>query len=196
MQRAAQFLGPEGKGLWLEAALDASSAARVASSDSAGDKNKTQASSSYLPLRKSSRAILQMLIHRAQYRMRMAALNMTSCVQTRRESNRSSTTPQQLHKVTSPANSLWRPWPWSTCSGFKNWTFKSSNMLINIQTPACIFESQFPVQYIVFSVNSDKSVDILHLLWQHAVTCPESFMTYFCTLIYFICLFLNKHIEN
>ncbi|XP_026228507.1 uncharacterized protein LOC113170584 [Anabas testudineus] len=112
LQRATHFLGPHGKGLWLEGALDASFTSRFASSNSADDQKKSEASSSSsLLLRKSCRAILQMLIHRSQYRMRIHAQNVGSCVQTRRESNRFPTTPHQPHKVTSPAKSLWRPWP-------------------------------------------------------------------------------------
>ncbi|XP_026173580.1 transcription factor HES-2-like [Mastacembelus armatus] len=123
LQRAAQFLGPEGKGLWLGAALDASFGARFACSDSGytGVQTRTEARSSFnsLLLRNSSRAILQMLIHRSAHRMCTPAPRVASCVQTRGESHRSLTTPQQPHKVSkqSPSQSpqgsqcLWRPWP-------------------------------------------------------------------------------------
>ncbi|XP_044063700.1 hairy and enhancer of split related-7 [Siniperca chuatsi] len=127
MQRAAHFLGPEGKGLWLGAALDASFAARFPRSDSdpAGLRRRTEAHSpsSSLLLRRSSRSILQLLIHRSRHRLCTPAPTVASCVQTRGESHRSPTTPQQLHKVASQASkqspsqsqpvsqSLWRPWP-------------------------------------------------------------------------------------
>ncbi|KAL7394335.1 hypothetical protein ABVT39_024349 [Epinephelus coioides] len=66
LQRASQFLGPEGKGLWLGAALDASFAARLSrpDSDSAGvqKRNEVRPSLRSLLLRKSSRHIRQLLI--------------------------------------------------------------------------------------------------------------------------------------
>ncbi|GLD53147.1 transcription factor HES-7-like isoform X1 [Lates japonicus] len=130
LQRAAQFLGPEGKGLWLGAALDASVASRFArsDSDSAGVQRRTEASSSSssLLLRKSSRSILRMLIHRSGHKLCTPALNVSRCVQTRGGSHAQhhiTTTPQQPHKVASRASkqipsqshpvsqSLWRPWP-------------------------------------------------------------------------------------
>ncbi|TDH11403.1 hypothetical protein EPR50_G00060320 [Perca flavescens] len=127
LQRAAQFLGPEGKGLWLGAALDASFAARFSHSvsDSAGVQRRSEAhsSSSSLLLRKSSRSILRLLMDRSGHRLCTPALTVTSCVQTNRDSHRSPTTPQQPHKVTSQASkqsptqnqpigqSMWRPWP-------------------------------------------------------------------------------------
>ncbi|XP_029306979.1 uncharacterized protein LOC115021007 [Cottoperca gobio] len=127
LQRASRFLGHEGKGLWLGAALDASLAARFSSldSDSAGVQRRTEArsSSSSLLLRKSSTSILRLLIHRSGHRLRTAAPTVTSCVQTLGESHRSPTAPQQPHKVASRASkqspsqsmtasqSLWRPWP-------------------------------------------------------------------------------------
>uniref|UniRef100_A0A3B4TWA5 Hairy and enhancer of split related-7 n=1 Tax=Seriola dumerili TaxID=41447 RepID=A0A3B4TWA5_SERDU len=90
LQRAAQFLGPEGKGLWLGAALDASFAARFArsDSDSAGVQRRTEARSSTrsLLLRKTSRSILRLLIN----------------------SRASKQSPSQSHPV---SQSLWRPWP-------------------------------------------------------------------------------------
>ena len=119
LQRAAQFLGPEGKGLWIGAALDASFAARVSRSDSdpAGVHRSTEghsSSSSSVRLRESSRSILQLLRHRSGHQR---------CVQRRDDSHRSPSTPQQPHKVSSRASkqspsqsqalnqSLWRPWP-------------------------------------------------------------------------------------
>ncbi|XP_051263634.1 transcription factor HES-5-like [Dicentrarchus labrax] len=126
LQRATQFLGPEGKRLWLGAALDASFAARFSrsDSDSAGVQRRTEAHSSSSSLRKSSRSILQLLLNRSAHKLCTPALTAASCVQTRVESPRSPpTTPQQTHKVASRASkqspsqrqpvsqSLWRPWP-------------------------------------------------------------------------------------
>ncbi|KAG7216494.1 hypothetical protein INR49_001980, partial [Caranx melampygus] len=83
LQRAAQFLGPEGKGLWLGAALDASFAARFArsDSDSAGVQRRTEArpsSTSSLLLRKTSRSFLRMLINRSGHRLCTPASDATS----------------------------------------------------------------------------------------------------------------------
>ncbi|XP_071326009.1 transcription factor HES-2-like [Trachinotus anak] len=127
LQRAAQFLGPEGKGLWLGAALDASFAARFArpDSDSAGVQGRTEArsSSSSLLLRRTSRSILQMLMSRSGHRLCTAASNVASCVQSRGGPRRSPAAPQHPHKAASraskqspapglpPSRSLWRPWP-------------------------------------------------------------------------------------
>lgn len=125
LQRAAHFLGPEGKGLWLGAALDASFAARFSrsDSDSAGVQMRTdeaRSSSSSLLLKNSSRSILQVLIHRSGRRL---CTPVVSSVQTGGDSNRCPTTPQQPHREASRAGkqsppqsqalsqSLWRPWP-------------------------------------------------------------------------------------
>lgn len=114
LQRATQFLGPEGKGLWLGAALDASFAARFSrsDSDSAGLQRRTEAhpSSSSLLLRKSSRSILQLLIHRSGHRLCTPALTVATCVQNRGESHKvaSKQSPSQSQPV---SQSLWRPWP-------------------------------------------------------------------------------------
>ncbi|XP_068558282.1 transcription factor HES-5-like [Cebidichthys violaceus] len=124
LQRAAQFLGPEGKGLWLGAALDASLAARFSrsdtdpagvqrrtegarsDSDSACAQRRTEAArspSGSLLLRKSSRSILRLLIQRSGLRLCTAALTtVPRCVQNRGESQSSATsTPQQPRKVAS-----------------------------------------------------------------------------------------------
>ncbi|KAI3361339.1 hypothetical protein L3Q82_013523 [Scortum barcoo] len=127
LQKAAQFLGPEGKGLWLGAALDASFAARFSrsdSSDSAGVQRRNEAhSSSRSLLTQSSRSFLRLLMQRSGYRLCTPALPGATCVQTRGESHRSPTSLQQPHTVTSRAGkqsasqsqpasqSLWRPWP-------------------------------------------------------------------------------------
>lgn len=123
LQRAAHFLGPEGRGLRLGSALEASFPARFSPSDSdSGARKRTEApssSSSSLLLRKSSRAILLSLMHRSGTRVCTPTLTVASCVQTGGESRRSPTTPQQPQKAASRASkqshpvsqSLWRPWP-------------------------------------------------------------------------------------
>ena len=128
LKRAAQFLGPQGKGLWPAAALEASFSARFARSDpdptcvqTSTEVRSHSSSASPLLLRKSSVSTLRMLINRS--RLCKAALNV---VQTRGESHRSPSTPPQPHKVASratkqsPSQSLpvsqamWRPWPWTS----------------------------------------------------------------------------------
>lgn len=127
LQRATQFLGPEGKGLRLAAALDASLAAHVSrpDSDSAGLQRRTEAqpSSKTLLLRKSSRSILQLLIQRSRHRLCTPNLSMATCIENREKSHCSPTTPQRSHKAASReskqsvsqsrpvSQSLWRPWP-------------------------------------------------------------------------------------
>ncbi|KAK9514272.1 hypothetical protein VZT92_027751 [Zoarces viviparus] len=127
-QRAAQFLGPEGKGLWLGAALDASLTARFSHSDPAGVQRRIEARSSpgSLLLSKSSRSILRLLIQRSGLRLCTPAPTtvVPRCVQTRGESQSSATsTAQQPHEVASQmskpspsqgqlvSQSMWRPWP-------------------------------------------------------------------------------------
>ncbi|XP_047455197.1 transcription factor HES-2-like [Mugil cephalus] len=126
LHRAAQFLGPEGKGLWLGDALDASFAARFprADSDSAASHRGAEAhpSSSTLLLRQSSRSILRSLMHRSGHRLCTSSLGVPRCGQTHAESRSSPTTPLQPHtnvrasKQSPPqhhpvSRSLWRPWP-------------------------------------------------------------------------------------
>ncbi|XP_068447899.1 transcription factor HES-2-like [Clinocottus analis] len=128
LQGAAKFLGPEGKGLWLGAALDASLAARFCRSESdlAGAHRTTEEQSSgSLLLRKSSRSILRLLIQRSGHRLCAPALTTVQrCVQTRGELQSSGTsTPLPTHKAASRASkqsapqcqtlsqSMWRPWP-------------------------------------------------------------------------------------
>lgn len=70
LQRAAQFLGPEGKGLWLGAALDASFAARFCRPDfdSAGVQRRSEARLSPSS-RPSTKSILQMLRQKSRLRL-------------------------------------------------------------------------------------------------------------------------------
>uniref|UniRef100_A0A665UFM0 Uncharacterized LOC115044681 n=1 Tax=Echeneis naucrates TaxID=173247 RepID=A0A665UFM0_ECHNA len=133
LQRAAQFLGPEGKGLWLGAALDASFAARFArsDSDSAGVRGRTEAqsSSSSLPQTKS---ILRMLRQKSEHRLQTQglAVNTVAHPYQRPVQKGSPRVPQQPQRqsqlefrVASRASkqrppqscplsqTLWRPWP-------------------------------------------------------------------------------------
>ncbi|KAF3692307.1 Transcription factor HES-7.1-A HES-related protein 1-A [Channa argus] len=120
LHRAAQFLGPDGKDVGLGAALEASFAARLASSHSESTKACSSSSSS-LPT-KSPRAVLRMLIQKSGYRGCTAALNVVGCVRTCGATNRSLTTSHQPHNGASRANKqspaqshqviqcLWRPW--------------------------------------------------------------------------------------
>ncbi|XP_060936466.1 transcription factor HES-7.1-like [Limanda limanda] len=116
LQRAAHFLGPQGKGLWL----DATFSARFARSDpeptevrSPSSSSSSSSSTSPLLLRKSSVSTLRMLINRS--RLCRPALNVA---QTRGESHRSPSAPPQSRATKqSPSQShqagqaLWRPWP-------------------------------------------------------------------------------------
>ncbi|XP_044063709.1 uncharacterized protein LOC122881508 isoform X2 [Siniperca chuatsi] len=132
MQRAAHFLGPEGKGLWLGAALDASFAARFScpDSDPAGLRRRTEAgSSSSLPHTKS---ILRMLRLKSKHRLHTQAFSVNSFahpyrlpvqqgfpripqqaqrqhqLEIRAETGASKQSPSQSHPV---SQTLWRPWP-------------------------------------------------------------------------------------
>ncbi|KAG7216495.1 hypothetical protein INR49_001981 [Caranx melampygus] len=134
LQRAAQFLGPEGKGLWLGAALDASFAARFArsDSDSAGVQRRTEArpsSTSSLPQTKS---ILRLLRQKTKHRLSTGSCSVNTSVHPYQRLVRKGfpRVPQQPQKQSllefravsrvskqSPTQScplsqtLWRPWP-------------------------------------------------------------------------------------
>ncbi|CAK6958972.1 transcription factor HES-7.1-A-like [Scomber scombrus] len=124
LQKAAQFLGPEGKGLWLGAALDASFAARFthSDSDSAGARSRTEAqSSSSLPHTKS---ILRMLRQKSTHRLDTRAAGVNSFAhpyqlpvqhgfprvpqQPQRHSDASKQSSSQSLPV---SQTMWRPWP-------------------------------------------------------------------------------------
>uniref|UniRef100_A0A3B4XD61 Enhancer of split mgamma protein-like n=1 Tax=Seriola lalandi dorsalis TaxID=1841481 RepID=A0A3B4XD61_SERLL len=120
LQRAAQFLGPEGKGLWLGAALDASFAARFArsDSDSAGVQGRTEArsSTSSLPRTKS---ILRMLRQKSKHRLDTRAYakgfprvpqqpQKKSQLELRVASRASKQSPSQSCPL---SQTMWRPWP-------------------------------------------------------------------------------------
>ncbi|XP_070768821.1 transcription factor HES-5-like [Enoplosus armatus] len=132
LQRAAHFLGPEGKGLWLGAALDASFAARFSRSDSdpAAVQRRTEAGSSgSLPHTKS---ILRMLRQKSKHRLHTRAFSSNSFAHPYRLPVQQgfSSIPQQAQRQNqlelraerqsgkqSPSQSspvsqtLWRPWP-------------------------------------------------------------------------------------
>ncbi|XP_031723190.1 transcription factor HES-2-like [Anarrhichthys ocellatus] len=126
LQTAAQFLGPEGKGLWLGAALDASLAAHFSHSDPAGVQRRTEgarSSSSSLPHTKS---ILRVLRHKSKHRPRTTDFSVThpyrlpvqqgfptipqqAQIQNMLEMRRAS---KQSPAQSSPVSqTLWRPWP-------------------------------------------------------------------------------------
>ncbi|XP_068179169.1 transcription factor HES-2-like [Antennarius striatus] len=132
LQKATRYLGPDGKGQWLGAALSASYAARFSRSDSdsaGGQRPEAHLSSRSLLLRKSSKSILQLLLNR--YRNGTQTPVGTRRVQNGEETQRSPAAPQQ--RPGSPARkpgpprgpvrtqgppqdpavsqSVWRPWP-------------------------------------------------------------------------------------
>ncbi|XP_039974578.1 transcription factor HES-2-like [Xiphias gladius] len=133
LQRAAQFLGPEGKGPWLGAALDASFAARFArpDADSAGVPRRSEARSSASPLPRT-KSILWMLRQESMHRLHTRAFGVNSLVHpyrrpVRRGFPRVPQHPQKQSQLEvrvasraskqSPSQScpvsqtLWRPWP-------------------------------------------------------------------------------------
>ncbi|KAM9852052.1 transcription factor HES-2-like [Aulostomus maculatus] len=121
LQRAARFLGPEGKGLWPGAALDASFTNRISrpEPDSSGVRGRTGAPSS-LPHKK---LILQMLREKSQSRLQRRASAGDSSPhhyqllvqqsppgipqrQNQLEAGKQSPSQRCTDSVT-----LWRPWP-------------------------------------------------------------------------------------
>ncbi|XP_070692245.1 transcription factor HES-2-like [Pempheris klunzingeri] len=131
LQRAACFLGPEGKGLRLGAALDASLAARFSRSDSesVGAPRTTGAGSSSSSLL-YTKSILQMLRQKSKHRLDARALNSfahpyrlqaqqrfpriprqaqrQNQLEIRVERRASKQSPSQICPV---RHTLWRPWP-------------------------------------------------------------------------------------
>ncbi|XP_067456788.1 transcription factor HES-7.1-A-like [Thunnus thynnus] len=131
LQKAAQFLGPEGKGLWLGAALDASFTACLtrSDSDSAGVQRRNEAQfSSSLPHTKS---ILRMLRQKSKHRLHTRAFNVNSfapyqlpvqqgCPRVPQQPQRHSQLDIRVERRASKQSSsqslpvsqtLWRPWP-------------------------------------------------------------------------------------
>ncbi|XP_044215800.1 uncharacterized protein LOC122987825 [Thunnus albacares] len=132
LQKAAQFLGPEGKGLWLGAALDASFTARLtrSDSDSAGVQRRSEAQfSSSLPHTKS---ILRMLRQKSKHRLHTRAFGVNSFAhpyqlpvqqgfprvpqQPQRHSQLDIRVERRASKQSSSqslpvSQTLWRPWP-------------------------------------------------------------------------------------
>ncbi|XP_074540244.1 uncharacterized protein LOC141801182 [Halichoeres trimaculatus] len=129
LQKAAQFLGPEGKGLWLGATLDASFAARVSRTNSdsaAGLQRRTVASSS--SSLSHTKSILRMLRQKSKQSLHTGAVSAhpyrlqaqqgfprvslqaqrQSQHETRVERRTGKQSPTQSHPV---SQTLWRPWP-------------------------------------------------------------------------------------
>lgn len=126
LQRATQFLGPEGKGMWLGAALDASFAARVLSSDteSAGGTHKGSLPHTrpnvHAPQRKSrkrlhARAFSTKTFAHAERFSPELGLNgapQQSQKQNRPQIREDNRVRKQSPSQSCPANhTLWRPWP-------------------------------------------------------------------------------------
>ncbi|XP_053699832.1 transcription factor HES-7.1-A-like [Synchiropus splendidus] len=111
LQRASHFLGPDGKDLGLEAALDASLAARLANPDSAGLQRTSESpSSSSLPHTKS---ILQLLKQKSRWN---SGVNSSSASppQPQRHHLQTRTSPQSKQSLSQSgpfSKTLWRPWP-------------------------------------------------------------------------------------
>ncbi|XP_042346090.1 uncharacterized protein LOC121945812 [Plectropomus leopardus] len=128
LQKAAQFLGPDGKGLWLGAALNASFAARFSRSDfdSAGAQKRTEARSSSSSL-SHTKSILRMLRLKSKHRLHARAVSHPYRLPVQQEPPRIPQHPQRQNQVElrvergatkqSPSQShpdnqtLWRPWP-------------------------------------------------------------------------------------
>lgn len=129
LQKAAQFLGPEGKGLWLGATLESSFAARVSRTNSdsaAGFKRRTEASSS--SSLSHTRFILRMLKQKSKQRLHTGAVSAhpyrlpaqqgisrvsqqaqrQSQHETRVERRTGKESPTQSQPI---SQTLWRPWP-------------------------------------------------------------------------------------
>ncbi|XP_047455155.1 uncharacterized protein LOC125016610 [Mugil cephalus] len=128
LQKATQFLGPEGKGVWLGLALDASFSARFArsDSDSAGVRSRTPSS---LP---HTQSILRMLKQKSEHRLHTRAVGVSGSAHPYRRpvQQSSSRAPQQPHRQSQleiraerratkrsssqscpVSQTLWRPWP-------------------------------------------------------------------------------------
>ncbi|XP_039660732.1 transcription factor HES-7.1-A-like [Perca fluviatilis] len=127
LQTAGQFLGPEGKGLGLGAALEASLATRFSHSDSesAAVQNRTEAhsSSSSLPHTKS---ILHVLRQKSKHRRHNPAFSVAHPYQLpvqqgvpRIPQQAQRLNPLEIRRVSKQSQSqsspvsqtLWRPWP-------------------------------------------------------------------------------------
>ncbi|XP_028985827.1 transcription factor HES-5-like [Betta splendens] len=114
LQRAAGFLGPEGKGLWLGAALDLSFAARFATSDSegAGSWGRTEGrGTSSSPW--NTKLILQTLRQKSKHGQRPQAPASVRSFQVPDQQGSApgqavKQNPSQSHPASHP---LWRPWP-------------------------------------------------------------------------------------
>ncbi|XP_034029433.1 hairy and enhancer of split related-7 [Thalassophryne amazonica] len=135
LQRAAQFLGPDGKGLWLRAALNATFAARFARPDPDPGVIQWSAeahSSTALLHVKSSQSILQLLRLKTQRRLHARTLSVNNVPypvqlpvpqgvpklpQSPQRQDHLETsverraTKQNQSQSPSVSQTLWRPWP-------------------------------------------------------------------------------------
>ncbi|XP_034554076.1 enhancer of split mgamma protein-like [Notolabrus celidotus] len=121
LQQAAQFLGPEGKGLWLGAALDASFAARVSwtnSDSAAGLQRRTDASSS--SSLSHTKSILRKLRQKSKQRLHAGVCSPKSFAHPYRlpaqqgfsRVSEQAQRQNQLETQSCPVSqTLWRPWP-------------------------------------------------------------------------------------
>ncbi|KAM6909893.1 hairy and enhancer of split related-7 [Xenentodon cancila] len=123
LQRASQFLGPEGKGLWLGPALDATFSVRFAVSepDSPGTQSQSSSSLQYTKsllrmLRQKSRLQTQVFrLHSFPHPYQLPVLQ--SCPRVPQPQSQLGTRAERpASKEGSPQSSplsqtLWRPWP-------------------------------------------------------------------------------------
>ncbi|KAF6729426.1 hypothetical protein FQA47_025698 [Oryzias melastigma] len=112
LQRASRFLGPQGKGLWLGPALDATFSTRVARSDFDSSGIQTRSFSSL----QHTRSLLQKLRQKSKDRLRAQMFGAPPVPQ----SHARAAQPQRHERAASKAGSaqsgplsqtLWRPWP-------------------------------------------------------------------------------------
>uniref|UniRef100_A0A667WU38 Hairy and enhancer of split related-7 n=1 Tax=Myripristis murdjan TaxID=586833 RepID=A0A667WU38_9TELE len=114
LQRAAHFLGPQGKGLRLAATLDATFAARFPLSDSGGVKAAAKVhSSSSLPHTNFSQLSPQTMKQKSKLRLNVHAFipqhsQRPNQLEIRVERRASKQSPTRSPPV---SQSLWRPWP-------------------------------------------------------------------------------------
>uniref|UniRef100_A0A3P9PYZ5 Hairy and enhancer of split related-7 n=1 Tax=Poecilia reticulata TaxID=8081 RepID=A0A3P9PYZ5_POERE len=105
LQRASQFLGPEGKGLWLGPVLDATFSARFpgSHSHSAGARIKTSISMTH------TKSLLQMLRLRSKSSQQTQASGASTSAWPRRFSRPGSK--ESSSQSGTLSQTLWRPWP-------------------------------------------------------------------------------------
>uniref|UniRef100_A0A3B3VL22 Hairy and enhancer of split related-7 n=1 Tax=Poecilia latipinna TaxID=48699 RepID=A0A3B3VL22_9TELE len=105
LQRASQFLGPEGKGLWLGPVLDATFSARFprSHSHSAAARIKTSISMTH------TKSLLQMLRLRSKSSQQTQASGASTSAWPRRFSRPGSK--ESSSQSGTLSQTLWRPWP-------------------------------------------------------------------------------------